>query len=149
MTVGEESPLQDEVAALLRQSDAVASRLYPGEFRQPVTPEALDKPGTHVVVVRRGATAAGCCAVFDRGDGTAELKRMIVDEAARGQGVGAALLAGAETVARRIGAHTMVLEVGVRNTEAQALYRRAGYGPRDPFPPYQATPISLFLEWRI
>ncbi len=74
---------------------------------------------------------------------------MIVDEAARGQGVGAALLAGAETMARGIGAHTMMLEVGVRNTEAHALYRRAGYGPRDPFPPYQATPISLFLERRI
>lgn len=149
MTVEEESPLQDEVAALLRQSDAVASCLYPGEFRRPVTPETLDKPGIHVVVARRGATVAGCCAVLDRGDSTAELKRMIVDKATRGQGVGTALLAGAETVARRIGAHTMVLEVGVRNTEAQALYRRAGYGPRAPFPPHRATPTSLFLERRL
>ena len=69
---------------------------------------------------------------------------MIVGEASRGKGVGAALLAGAEAVARRIGARTVMLEVGTRNTEAQALYRRAGYGPYEPFPPYHASPISLF-----
>jgi len=148
LTVEEESPLQDEIAALLRQSDAVASRLYPGEFRRPITPEALANPGTHVLVARNGTVAAGCCALFTHGDGTAELKRMIVDEAARGQGMGAALLAGAEAVARRIGAHTVMLEVGVRNTEAQALYHRAGYQPRDAFPPHQVSPISLFLERR-
>lgn len=34
----------------------------------------------------------------------------------------------------RIGAGTMLLEVGTRNTEAQQLYRRGGYQPCDPFP---------------
>lgn len=148
LTVKVESPLQGEVAALLLQSDAVAARLYPGEFRRPITPEALSKPGIHLLVARR-RTALGCCALFERNDGTAELKRMIVDEASQGQGVGAALLASAEATARRLGAHTVVLEVGVRNTEAQALYCGAGYGPRDPFSPYQASPISLFLERRL
>ncbi len=149
LMVKEESPLRDEIAALLRQSDAVASRLYPGEFRRAITPEALAKPGTHLLVARNGTEAAGCCALFNRGDGTAELKRMIVDGAARGQGVGFALLMGAETVARSLEAHTVMLEVGIRNIEAQALYRRAGYRPCDPFPPYQASPISLFLERRL
>ena len=148
LTVEVESPLQDEVAALLRQSDEVAARLYPGGFRWPITPAALAQPGIHLLVARQEA-AVGCCALFDRGDGTAELKRMIVGEASRGQGVGATLLEGAEAVARRIGAHTVVLEVGVRNVEAQVLYSRGGYGPREPFPPYQASPISLFLERRL
>ena len=40
-------------------------------------------------------------------------------------------------------------EVGVRNTEAQALYRRTGYMVRDEFPPYRPSPISLFMEKRL
>ena len=36
-----ESPLQQEVAALLILSDLVAERLYPGEYRRPITPEFL------------------------------------------------------------------------------------------------------------
>jgi len=62
--------------------------------------QALANPGTHVLVARNGTVAAGCCALFTWGDGTAELKRMIVDEAARGQGVGAALLAGLDLLNR-------------------------------------------------
>ena len=145
LTVEVESPLQNEVVTLLRQSDEVAAHLYPGEFRRLITPEVLAKPGIHLLVARE-ETAIGCCALFERGGGTVELKRMIVGEASRGKGVGAALLASAEAIARRIGAHTIMLEVGTRNTEAQALYRRAGYGPCKPFPPYHASPISLFLE---
>jgi putative acetyltransferase len=146
LVVGVESPLQGEVAALLSQSDAVAARLYPGEYRRPITPEVLAKPGTHLLVARRAGIAVGLCVVFERGDHTVELKRMIVDEKARGRGVGAALLCGAEAETGRLGARAVLLEVGVRNTEAQALYRRVGYEPREPFPPYRASPISLFLE---
>ncbi|MCG7361475.1 GNAT family N-acetyltransferase [Roseomonas sp. ACRSG] len=141
-----ESPLQAEVAALLAQSDAVAAQLYPGEYRRPITPDILAKPGTSVLVARLAGAAAGLCVVFWRGDGTAELKRMIVDERARGQGLGAVLLGGAEAEARRLGASMVLLEVGVRNTEAQALYRGAGYEACEPFPPYQQSPVSTFLR---
>jgi putative acetyltransferase len=88
-------------------------------------------------------------AVVERGDGTVEVKRMIVDQGTRGRGVGAALLWNAHAQARRLGAHTALLEVGVRNTEAQALYWRAGYRPCEPFPPYEQSPISLFMELRL
>ncbi|UIY32746.1 GNAT family N-acetyltransferase (plasmid) [Neorhizobium galegae] len=64
------------------------------------------------------------CVLFDRGDCSAELKRMIVDAESRGAGVGMALLKGAEAQAIKLGAFTMLLEVGTRNTEAQQLYRR-------------------------
>ncbi|MBR0653662.1 GNAT family N-acetyltransferase [Plastoroseomonas arctica] len=141
-----ESPLQEEVTTLLCQSDAVAERLYPGEPRRPITAETLTRSGTHVLIARCAGTAVGLCAVFERGDGTAELKRMIVAEGARGRGVGAALLRGVEAEAKRLGADTIVLEVGVRNAEAQALYRRSGYEPCEPFSPYQPSPISLFLK---
>jgi putative acetyltransferase len=141
-----ESPLQSEVAGLLGQSDGVAARLYPGEYRRPITPEALAKPGVHVLIARHSGAAVGLCVIFERGDGTVEVKRLIVDEATRGKGAGTALLRSAHAEAKRLGAHTALLEVGVRNTEAQALYRSAGYKRRGPFPPYEASPVSLFME---
>lgn len=74
-----------------------------------------------MVVAWRGATAAGCCAVFDRGGGTSELKRMIVNETARSQGAGAALLAGAEEAGRRVGSRTLVLEVRAKVRHGMTL----------------------------
>ncbi|WP_158817752.1 N-acetyltransferase [Methylocapsa sp. S129] len=141
-----ETPLQREVAALLAHSDGVAARLYSGEYRRPITCESLGEPGAHVLVARLSGTAVGLCVVFERGDGTVEIKRMIVEESARGCGVGAALLSKAHIEASRLGAHAALLEVGIHNTEAQALYRGAGYKPREPFSPYKASPISLFME---
>ena len=70
---------------------------------------------------------------------------MIVDETARRKGIGMALLRGAEAEALRLGAHTVLLEVGTRNTDAQALYRRWGYQSCEPFSPYATSPISIFM----
>ena len=79
----------------------------------------------------------------------AEVKRMIVGDAFRRRGVGTALIAGAEREAARLGIGTLLLEVGTRNEEAHAMYRRAGFLPRGAFAPYDATPISRFLEKRL
>jgi len=141
-----ESSQQDDVAKLLAQSDRVAERLYPGEYRRRITPGSLAKPDTHVLLARQDGKAAGLCVVFDRRDTTVEVKRMIVDTQARGQGVGKALLSAAHAQAAALGAGSALLEVGTRNLEAQALYRKAGYVPRGPFAPYEASPISLFME---
>lgn len=140
-----ECPVQSEVSYLLQQSDAVAARLYPGEYRRPINAESLAKTNTYVLIARIAEKAVGMCVLFDRGDRSTELKRMIVDAASQGTGVGMALLKEAEAQAMRIGALTMLLEVGTRNTDAQQLYRRGGYQSCDPFPPYAGTPISLFM----
>lgn len=149
LAVAVEPPRQAEVAALLRHSDAVAAALYPGEVRRAIDPAALDRPEIAVLVARREGRAAGCCAILERGDGSAELKRMIVAEGARRQGVGAALLRGAMAHAAARGIALLLLEVGIRNEAAHAMYLRAGFTPRGPFAPYGATPVSRFLERRI
>ena len=146
IAVGIEHPLQSEISCLLAQSDAVAAKLYPGEYRRPITAESLAKPATYVLVARIGEKAMGLCVLFDRGDHTMELKRMIVDEGARGKGIGRALLRRAEAEALRLGARAVLLEVGTRNTDAQVLYRRGGYQSCGPFFPYATSPISLFMR---
>lgn len=143
--VAVESPHQDDIAALLRQSDAMAAALYPGAFRRAITPASLDASGISLFVARLAGRAIGCCALFDRGDGTAEIKRMIVDEANRGSGAGAALLAALEAKAAQRGIHTLLLEVGIRNEAAYALYCRAGFTSCAAFAPYAADSISRFL----
>ncbi|TNC13628.1 GNAT family N-acetyltransferase [Methylobacterium terricola] len=144
--IGVETSLQDDVTGLLAEAAAVAARLYPGEPRRPITPGSLAAPGIHVLVARGDGAALGLCAIIERGDGEVELKRLIVTADARGRGVGSALVRGAEALARRLGARAIVLEVGIENRAAQALYRRAGFTPRGPFPPYRDLPVSLFLE---
>ena len=146
ISVAVEPPHQEAVAALLRQSDAVAAALYPGEFRRAIDPASLDRPGIALLVARHDGQAAGCCTLFDRGDGSGELKRMIVATAQRRRGVGEALLHGAEAEAVRRGIGLLLLEVGIRNEAAFAMYRRAGFAPRGAFVPYQPSPISRFLE---
>jgi putative acetyltransferase len=74
---------------------------------------------------------------------------MIVDEAHRGSGAGAALLAALEAEATRRGIHRLLLEVGIRNEAAYALYCRAGFTPCAAFAPYSADPISRFLAKQV
>lgn len=145
MKVAVESPQQEDIAALLSQSDAVAAALYPGAFRRAITPASLDVPEVSLFVARIAGRAIGCCALLDRGDGSAEIKRMIVDEAHRGSGAGAALMAAVEAEAALRGLHMLLLEVGVRNVAAYALYCRAGFTPCAAFAPYSPDPISRFL----
>jgi putative acetyltransferase len=149
LTVGPETPRQAEVLNLLQQSDAYSASLYPMEGRRPLSPAALSAPGVHFLVARLGGAAVGCCALIEQGDGTGELKRMIVAESARQQGVGRALMAAVEAAAIRRGLHLIQMEVGARSTGAQVLYRQTGYRDRGPFGTHRLSPHSIFLEKRV
>ncbi|MFE0043201.1 GNAT family N-acetyltransferase [Streptomyces albireticuli] len=64
-------------------------------------------------------------------DGDAELKRMYVVRGARGRGLARKILAALEDDARRAGRTRMVLETGVMQPEAIALYLSSGYEPAE------------------
>lgn len=74
--------------------------------------------------------------------GDAELKRMYVRPGHRGRGYARALLAHLEDAARSAGARRVVLETGLRQPEAIALYRSAGYVPTTKFGVYRHEPGS-------
>jgi len=119
------------VAFLLRVAFSEVAQLY--------TPEALDATLPDAVALRRrleeGASVwialldeqvVGTLSAFDRSEGL-HLRSMAVHPAARGQGVGRALLAAAEGFGRERG-HTRVF---LRTTPflhaAIALYSRSGF----------------------
>ncbi|MEU3333756.1 GNAT family N-acetyltransferase [Streptomyces sp. NPDC006668] len=70
-------------------------------------------------------------------DGDAELKRMFVVASARGLGLARRILAALEEDARAAGRARMVLETGLKQPEAIALYTSSGYEPCEKFGYYR------------
>lgn len=75
-------------------------------------------------------------------DGDAELKRMYVIADARGLGLPRRILATLEADARAAGRTRMVLETGMAQPEAIALYTSSGYEPCTKFGHYRDYPNS-------
>ena len=141
-----EPPDQPEVAALLTQADALSASLYPPESNHPVYADVLGAANARFFVARQGGMAVGCGAVILGPDGHGEIKRMFVDPARRGQGVGRQILAAIEAAAVAEGAHLLQLETGVDSHDALRLYHATGFVERGPFGGYRPDPLSVFME---
>ena len=144
--VGQEAPHQDELLPLFHASEVYSAALYPAESNHTLPVAELAATNVRFFVARLDGRAIGCAALVLQGDGEAELKRMFVADAARGRGAGRALLLRIEDAARREGVRVLRLETGIRNAEALALYRRAGFYERGPFGSYRPDPLSVFME---
>src|SRR4029077_16192844 len=81
------------------------------------------------LVAREDGVPVACGRVRVLDPATAEVKRMYVAPARRGAGIGWRILGALEHEARRIGAARLVLETGIRQDAALALYRRCGFAP--------------------
>lgn len=144
-----EDPDQDDVRALLAESDDYFADLYPPEDNHLLDPDSLRGPHVRFYVARVDGAAVGCGAIVRHADGSAELKRMFVSPSGRGRKLGARLLATLEEAAAADGAACIRLETGNRQPEALGLYHAAGYREIGPFGDYVASPVSLFMEKRL
>jgi len=97
------------------------------------------QPNVRFFVAHLGDQAAGCGAVA-LFDGYAEVKRMYTREAARGRGVGKALLGRIEREARDASKPMLRLETGTLQAEAIGLYERCGFRTCGPFGHYAELP---------
>lgn len=110
--------LNNELSGVYPEAGATHFALNPDEVA----------PGRGVFLVAyREGVPVGCGAVRLINAGTAELKRMYVGPPCRGTGIGLRLLQALESEARGLGAERLVLETGVRQAAALALYRRNGF----------------------
>lgn len=98
-------------------------------------PGVFVPPGGALLVARIGEKVAGCVALRDLGDGACEMKRLFVDPAFHGKGIGLALAQAVIAEARRQGYTRMFLDTGPKQVEAQGLYRRLGFNYVPPYSP--------------
>ena len=80
---------------------------------------------------------------FDSGAGSAEVKRLYVRPQFRGNGTAREIMAAIEEAAARAGAVRLVLETGVEQPEALALYESLGYDRIEPYGEYMDDPRSV------
>ncbi len=91
------------------------------------TEQELRPPAGLLLVAMREGNPVGCGALKFHGAEPTELKRMWVDESARGLGLGRRLLSELERHAALYGARIVRLETNKSLVEAISLYRSAGY----------------------
>lgn len=103
----------------------------------------------HYLVACIGGHAVACGAWQPLEDGVAELKRMYVRPAHRGQGIARALIVALEEEALAAGRPTLRLETGSYLTAAIALYQSAGYRQIPVYGEYVGNPLSVCFEKRL
>lgn len=94
--------------------------------------ELVPPRGAFLVAMADGR-AVGCGAVKAVSEGVGSIKRMWVDGAARGLGLGRRILSALEAEAAALGLANLRLETNRTLTEAMALYAAAGYEEVAPF----------------
>ena len=119
---------------------AAVNRLIPQLSRSapPLTAEALKKivswDGNRLLIARSGEQAVGMLTLvmFPIPTGLrAWIEDVVVDESARGQGIGAALTQEAIRLAQAVGARTVDLTSRPSREAANRLYERLGFELRD------------------
>jgi putative acetyltransferase len=147
VTIAAEPLDTPEVGRLLADLDDYLNGLYRPEenFLDLPADDVADGRGT-LLVARLDGVVVGCGAVRQLDDSTTEVKRMFVDPAARGHGVGRRILEELEAWALAAGSTRLVLEAGDRQEEAIRLYRRFGFRPMPCFGAYAAAPLSRCFE---
>ena len=138
----------DDARRLIAALDRGLAELYPPEqrFGPNLKAQHLEGGRGTFLVARDGKRAVGCGAIRLLNPTTAEAKRMYVEPDERGKGVGRAVLAGLEAAAKQLGVRRLVLETGIHQHAAVALYRRAGFTEVECWGEYASSPTSICFE---
>ncbi len=119
----------------------------PAENHFSLSNEDVTGQNGRMVRARYDGALVGCGAVRRIEPTVGELKRMFVDDSARGLKIGAAILDRLEMIALSLGMTHLKLETGPRQPAALGLYERAGFVACEPWGDYLATAdTSICLE---
>ena len=101
---------------------------------------------TGVVMVYDGQVPVGCGAFKEFDSDSAEVKRMFVEEAYRGQNIAFLILNEIEKWAKEIGYTYAVLETGKNMFTAVNFYKKNGYFLIENYGPYVEAPNSVCFK---
>ncbi len=133
----------DPVAAglIAAMVDELGGLYEPGLARSPLRPEELSPPGGGFVLLCDDGRVLAGGGVKRLDERACEIKRMYVLPDARGRGIGRALLAALEDLARDLGYAVARLDTGAKQPGARRMYERAGFVP---VPDYNDNPYAAF-----
>lgn len=149
IAIAVETPLQDEVRAMVVELNAHLRPLSPPEYQFQMTAEQMAEPHTTVFVARdEGGAAVGMGSLKVHDAQLAEVKRMWTRPPARGTGVGRLLLQAVEALAREKGIQRLALETGGTEgfTTVWRFYEAGGFRRCGAFLDYPDTEYSRFYE---
>lgn len=144
----------DEARALFREyADWLAVDLCFQGFAEELAslPGAYAPPRGCLLLAGPAGAAIGCIALRPIAvDGTAdgavgEIKRLFVQPAARGQGLGERLVAAIVDIARAAGYRELKLDTLLHMTDARRLYERLGFAPCSPYY-HNPLPGAVYLS---
>jgi diacylglycerol O-acyltransferase len=139
----EEVPFESDLAqSLVEEVQQEYVTRYGGRDETPVDPAEFMPPNGTFLVARIADTAIGCAGMRRRPDGTVEVKRMFIRIEHRRRGHARRLLCALEDWARSQGHTRVVLETGMAQPEAVALYVSAGYQEIAGFGHYKDSELS-------
>lgn len=147
MQIRKDDPTAPHVADLLTYHLAEL-RGEMAEFAFALDATGLSAPSVTFWTAWRDETLVGFVALKELNPHHGELKSMRAAPAARGTGVGRALLEHVIAEARTRGHARLSLETGTAELHrpAVALYRSAGFEPCGPFADYAASPHNQFFS---
>lgn len=143
--VARTDPHDPQATALLQQSHALMTSLFPPEDNFYLSIDDLCADHIHFFTAREGDAVLGTGALMVK-DGYGEIKSMFVSEDARGRGVADAILRQLEDHAKTEFLRMLKLETGNVLYAAHRLYARHEFVPCGPFGSYIDAPSSIFME---
>ena len=103
----------------------------------------------NAVVVYQDGHAAGCGAMKEYAPGSMEIKRMYTLPEMRGKGIATTILTELEKWALKLNYTPCILETGIRQPEAIALYKKTGYTFIPNYGQYAGVANSLCFEKKV
>jgi putative acetyltransferase len=145
--ISTDDPLADDVRELLERHLAYAKANTRPEDVHALEVEALVDPSVTFFSFRTEGELLGVGALQHLDDWHAEIKSMHTAEAARGQGIGRAMLDHLIAAARDAGYRRVSIETGAGPAFAPArrLYASARFAPCGPFAGYGPNPNAAYM----
>lgn len=100
----------------------------------------------HALVLYKDEEPVSCGAIKEYDSGAMEVKRMYTLPAHRGKGLAAQLLNELEAWAAELGYKKCILETGIRQPDAIALYQKSGYRITENYGQYAGVDNSVCFE---
>ena len=100
----------------------------------------------HVVIAYENDIPIGCGAIKEYSFDTMEVKRMFVDKKSQGKGIASKILKELELWAKELGYKKCILETGMKQTRAIALYKRNNFEIIENYGQYKDIKDSVCFE---